>query len=244
MFAATRMCFGVCMTMKIQFYWTYLLHCSDCVSADIVVCNNDNSRSMGGTLVVATNSLISKRMASAAAASHRGTWPNTKVHKERQSIWNSPMVMVLIHSKEKDHIACRLTFDAQDNMEMATVKWGRIADNIAKISFSQYYHKPSACKDKWRGLFKDYKKIEDYKIAMGLNEEYFRMGSKRTKELCLPANFCSIYCKEMDHFLHQCPTSTSQSSKTTSFTRRMTTSLWHPKSFIHTTWKMASTRLL
>jgi hypothetical protein len=76
---------------------------------------------------------------------------------------------------------------------------------VQNAGFSQYYRGAAACKDKWQGLFGEYKKIKDYNDATGCNEDYFRMGSKRRKELCLPANFCSSHYKEMDRFLHQRP---------------------------------------
>jgi hypothetical protein len=46
------------------------------------------------------------------------------------------------------------------------------------------------CKDKWQVLFSDYKKIGDYKNGTGNSEDYFRMSSRRRKELNLPSNFC------------------------------------------------------
>jgi hypothetical protein len=34
-------------------------------------------------------------------------------------------------------------------METASVKWGRVADDVEKAGFSQYYRGASVCKDKW-----------------------------------------------------------------------------------------------
>jgi hypothetical protein len=62
-----------------------------------------------------------------------------------------------------------------------------------------------ACKDKWQVLFSDYKKIVDYRKGTGHNEDYFRMGSRRKKEVNLPPNFCPQHFKEMERFLHQRP---------------------------------------
>jgi hypothetical protein len=110
--------------------------------------------------------------------------------------------MLLIHAKEKEHSATKLTTDARDHIETAIFKWERVTDNIEKAGFSQYYRGASTCKDKWQGLFGDYKKIKDYKDATGCNKDYFGMGFKKRKELYLPANFCMSHYKEMDRFLH------------------------------------------
>ena len=111
----------------------------------------------------------------------------------------------MLYAKEKEHATLKLTTDARDHMETTNVNWGRVADDVEKAGFLQYQQGPSACKDKWQGLLEDYKKIKDYKDATGCNEDYFRMGSKWRKELCLPANFSSSYFNEMDRFLHERP---------------------------------------
>jgi hypothetical protein len=98
-------------------------------------------------------------------------------------------VLALIGAKEKEHDAQRLSSDARDNMEPALIKWTRIAEEVAKAECSTFPRGPLACRDKWQTLLSDYKKIYDYKGATGSNEDYFRMSSRRRKELTLPPNF-------------------------------------------------------
>jgi hypothetical protein len=70
-----------------------------------------------------TDSGIRKRKAaSVTAGSQRTLNPTTRPRKERQPNWSSPEVMALIHSKEKEHAAMKLTTDARDHMETASVK--------------------------------------------------------------------------------------------------------------------------
>jgi hypothetical protein len=114
-------------------------------------------------------------------------------------------VLALIGAKEKEHDAQRLSSDARDNMEPALVKWTRIAEEIAKAGCSTFPRGPLACRDKWQTLFSDYKKIYDYKGATGNNEDYFRMSSRRRKELMLPPNFVHAHFQEMQKFLSQRP---------------------------------------
>jgi hypothetical protein len=90
-------------------------------------------------------------------------------------------------------------------MQTATAKWTKIATDVANAGFSAHYRGPMGCKDKWQVLFSDYKKIGDYKNGTGNSEDYFRMSSRRRKELNLPSNFCPAYFKEMERFFHQCP---------------------------------------
>ena len=112
-------------------------------------------------------------------------------------------MLALIHTKEKEHQTSHLTLDACDQMVTANIKWTRISEDVAKAGFSQYLRGPTSCRDKWQGLLGEYKKIKDYKAAIGANEVYWRMGSKHRKELCLPSNFCSHHYMEMDRFLYQ-----------------------------------------
>jgi hypothetical protein len=90
-------------------------------------------------------------------------------------------------------------------MESAIAKWTKVAFDVAQAGFSVHYRGPMAYKDNWQVLFSDYKKIVDYQKGTGHNEDYFRMGSRRRKEVNLPPNFCPQHFKEMERFLHQRP---------------------------------------
>jgi hypothetical protein len=115
---------------------------------------------------------------------------NRRQRKERQPNWSVPEVMALIHAKQKEHEMHQLIVDSRDHMEMATTKWTKVANDVANSGFSAHYRGPLGCKDKWQVLFSDYKKINDYRSGTGHNEDYFRMHSKRQKELNLSTNFC------------------------------------------------------
>lgn len=90
-------------------------------------------------------------------------------------------------------------------MKMATTRWTRFAEAVAQAGCSKFPRVAHACKDKWTTLFSDYKKLFDYKTETELHEDYFRMSSKRSKELYLPPNFSSTHDRDMDRFLHQRP---------------------------------------
>jgi hypothetical protein len=125
-----------------------------------------------------------KRKATTSASDSDSTRDaNTRRCKDRQPNWNSPEVMALIHAKEEEHELTKLTTDSREKMDTAMTKWSRIAHDIGKAGFSNFYCGPIACKDKWQSLFGDYKKIKDYCSATGNNEDYFHMSSKRRKEL-------------------------------------------------------------
>jgi hypothetical protein len=76
---------------------------------------------------------------------------------------------------------------------------------VAKTGCFVYPRGAGACRDKWQTLFGEYKKIFDYKGRTGNNEDYFRMASKRRKDLGLPVNFCSSQYRDMERFLSQRP---------------------------------------
>jgi hypothetical protein len=171
-----------------------------------VILLSDDSMSVDGTASIAKGSVGGKRKAGGTdtVAISSGN-ANKRPKKERQPHWNSLEVMVLIHAKEKEHKTYKLTTNPRENMETAAVKWTRISEDVARAGFSNYYRGPIACKDKWQSLFSDYKKIKDYRSAIGSNEDFFSMGSKLRKELTLPWNFCPQHFREMDWFVHQRP---------------------------------------
>ena len=113
--------------------------------------------------------------------------------------------MALIAAEKHEHELQKLSTDPRELMETAVQKWTKIADAMAKIGCSVYPRGIGACRNKWQTLFGEYKKIFDYKGRTGNNEEYFRMASKRKKELRLPANFCSSQYWNMERFLSQRP---------------------------------------
>jgi hypothetical protein len=113
--------------------------------------------------------------------------------------------MAFIHAKLKEHETHLLTADNRDHMETATTKWTKVANDIANFGFSAHCRGLLGCKDKWQVLFSDYKKINDYRSGTGHNGDYFRMHSRRRKELNLPTNFCQTYFKEMERFMYQRP---------------------------------------
>jgi hypothetical protein len=57
--------------------------------------------------------------------------------------------MALIHAKQKEHENNQLIADTRDHMETATVKWTKVAADVAKAGFSAHYRGPMGCKDKW-----------------------------------------------------------------------------------------------
>ena len=133
------------------------------------------------------------------------TGANNRPRKERQPNWGGPEVLALIHAKEKEHEALKLTGDSRELMESATQKWTKVATDVSKAGFSSHFRGALACKDKWQTLFADFKKISDYKGATGNREDYFHMANKRRKELTLPPNFCASHFREMEKFLSQRP---------------------------------------
>ena len=113
--------------------------------------------------------------------------------------------MALINAKEAEHKAIKLCGDNRDLMHTSTQKWEKIAIAVSKARFSIHERGASACKNKWQTLMADFKKINDYKAAIGSTEDYFHMFAKRRKELTLPSNFCSTHYREMERFLSQRP---------------------------------------
>jgi hypothetical protein len=145
------------------------------------------------------------RQTSPAEGSRKQCGPNGRPRKERQPNWLGPEVLALIAAKEEEHEAQKLRTDQRDLMEMATHKWSKIAEAVAKAGCLVYPRGGAACRDKWQTLFAEYKKIYDYKRRSGNNEDYFRMASKRRKDLGLPANFCGTQYRDMERFLSQRP---------------------------------------
>lgn len=48
----------------------------------------------------------------------------------------------------------KLTTNACEHIEIVSVKWERVTDDVQNAWFFQYYQGAAACKDKWQGLFR------------------------------------------------------------------------------------------
>ena len=90
-------------------------------------------------------------------------------------------------------------------METIVTCWTKVAREVQAASSADFFRGFTAYKEKWATMYGDYKKLKDYKLATSHNEDYFKMTSKRRKELTLPANFVSFHFNEMDKFLSQRP---------------------------------------
>jgi hypothetical protein len=109
--------------------------------------------------------------------------------------------MALIKAKADEHERHKLLKDDQDLMDTAATRWTKVAREVQATSFVDFFRGFTACKEKWTTMYGDYKKLKDYRSAIGHSKDYFKMTSKRRKELTLPANFVSFHFNKMDKFL-------------------------------------------
>ena len=81
-----------------------------------------NNGSLNGSATCAQTIVAAKQKSIVATMDSQQGQQNTRARKERKPNWSSVEVLALIHAKEKEHQASRLTSNARDEMIMANIK--------------------------------------------------------------------------------------------------------------------------
>lgn len=71
---------------------------------------------------------------------------------------------------------------------------------------SHHYQNAMACKDKWNGLYREYKKIWNQQKGIGFNKSYWTISVAVKEVLKLPKDFMLDLSNNMDSFLKDWPT--------------------------------------
>jgi hypothetical protein len=67
------------------------------------------------------------------------------------------------------------------------------------------FHNGTCCKDKWRFIYGNYKKIIDYIGITNHNEDYLEMSIENRVTQGLPRSFSRTYFDLIDEFMHNRP---------------------------------------
>jgi hypothetical protein len=99
--------------------------------------------------------------------------------------------------------------DNRDHIEKADSRWGWISDYVMKKTRSDegasHYRYKESCRDKWQGIYGDYKRIYDYVKGTGLNERYEDMTPDARAEVGLPRHFSPYHFRLIDSFCKDRP---------------------------------------
>jgi hypothetical protein len=69
----------------------------------------------------------------------------------------------------------------------------------------KHFHNGTCCKDKWRFIYGNYKKIIDYISITNHNEDYLEMSIENRATQGLPRSFSRTYFDLIDEFMHSRP---------------------------------------
>jgi len=106
--------------------------------------------------------------------------------------------VALIQMKKEEHIARLDKLDPRDKFETFVAKWKKIFEVVMSASFSQYLRNGLAYKNKWGSILGDFKKLFNYMLGIGHNEDYWALSSQEKALHHLPHHFgCDMY--EMIH---------------------------------------------
>jgi hypothetical protein len=99
--------------------------------------------------------------------------------------------------------------DNRDNMEKADMRWASISEYVMKKTRSDegasYYRDKDACRDKWQGIYGDYKRIYDYLKGTGVNQVYEELIPKERANAGLPRHFSPYYYQLIHSFCKDSP---------------------------------------
>jgi hypothetical protein len=80
--------------------------------------------------------------------------------------------MVAIVGAKRDEFLEELdAIDGRGHMDSEVTKWSRILDKIMASCFSTHFRDGMVCKGKWHLILPDYRRVVDYHVRTGINDE-------------------------------------------------------------------------
>jgi hypothetical protein len=129
--------------------------------------------------------------------------------RKRAPNWEIAEINALIEGKQLDHNRILDISDNRDYIEKGDIRWGWISDYVMKKTRSDegalHYRDKESCRDKWQGIYGDYKRIYDYFKGIGLNEQYEDMTLDARAEVGLPQHFSPYHFRLIDNFCKDRP---------------------------------------
>ncbi len=92
--------------------------------------------------------------------------------KPRYPNWEHGEILAFIKVKKEGHITTLNKMDPQDQFQTMVTTWKKYSTKIMIVNFFQHTKNGPMCKNKWGSIFKEFKKIFDYSLRIGQNEDY------------------------------------------------------------------------
>lgn len=113
--------------------------------AVVIFLSNDIEDNVDATIHIVRGCIGGKQKATTLGLESQTTGDaNIRHCKDCQLNWNFLELMALIHAKKKEHEVTKSTKMPEKKMETAMTKWTRIAHNIRKAGFSNFYYRSIA----------------------------------------------------------------------------------------------------
>jgi hypothetical protein len=93
--------------------------------------------------------------------------------RKRSPNWEVVEITVLIEGKKMDHSRMLEVSDNWDHMEKADSRWAWICEYVMRKTHIDKgacnFRDKDSCRDKWQGVYGNYKRIYDYLKGTGIN---------------------------------------------------------------------------
>jgi hypothetical protein len=129
---------------------------------------------------------------------------------KRSPNWEVAEITALIEAKELDHARTLEVTDSRDHMEKADTRWEAICQYVMCRTHSDegacHFLDKDACRDKWQGIYGDYKWIADYLKGTGVNQRYEDMIPDDRAQVGLPHHFSPYHFRLIHASARTAPT--------------------------------------
>jgi hypothetical protein len=88
------------------------------------------------------------------------------------SNWEHGEILAFIQANKKEHEAILVEVDGQHKFEIIISKWRNFFMKVKSVGCSNHVRNDPACKNKWRSLVGNFKKIYDYMAITKHNHDY------------------------------------------------------------------------
>jgi hypothetical protein len=100
-----------------------------------------------------------------------------QARKPQQMNWEHVEILTLVQVKKTKHKEMMLEMDDQHKFQTSVTRWKKISTTIMKVGCSSHVLNDPTCKDKWTMISSNFKKIFNFMIGTGQNQDYWAMNT-------------------------------------------------------------------
>lgn len=109
--------------------------------------------------------------------------------KPRQVNWEYAKILTFMQAKKAEHEEIMAEVDSWDKFQTSVTRCKKISAVIMNVGCSKHVKNGPTCKDKWSTISSNFKKLFNFMVSTGQNQDYWAMSAQKKNNVQLPCNF-------------------------------------------------------